>query len=330
MGQAPVAAEGRRRERPVAVRRRTAGLGLLGLVLGTLALGGCGLVTASAPTAVELLVTSEFGARVLHRSGPLRASAHETVLGLLSRYDAVRVSPDGRHVQSIDGVTGATSAGGHEAPGEWLYYVNGVQVPTAPATTSVRPGDHVWWDLHDASHSENAAVVVGSFPEPFLNGVEGKRLPVRIECVSVSGHACQAVTAGLRESAVPAAIAAVGSGGAPETLRVLVGPWGRIGGELAVEGVGRGPSVSGVYASFSSDGRALTLLDRHGRPVQRLTRDAGLVAATQSAKEEPVWLVTGTDEAGVELAARAFNRTALADHFALALAPGAAIALPAR
>ena len=64
--------------------------------------------------------------------------------------------------------------------------------------------------------------------------------------------------------------------------------------------------------------------------MQRLTSDAGLVAATQSAKEQPVWLVTGTDEAGVELAARAFNRSTLADHFAVALAPGAAIALPAR
>jgi uncharacterized protein DUF4430 len=302
----------------------------MGLVLGGLALAGCGLVTASAPTAVQLLVTSEFGARVLHRSGPLRASAHETVLDLLRRHYAVRVSPDGAHVQSIGGMPGAVSASGGQAPGEWFYYVNGVQSSSAPANTSVRAGDQIWWDLHDGSQSESTAAVVGSFPEPFLNGIEGKRLPVRIECASVSGHACRAVIAGMRESAVPAAIAAVGSGGAPETLRVLVGAWGRVGGELAAEGVGRGPRVSGVYASFSSDGRTLTLLDQHGRPVQRLTRDAGLVAATQGAKERPVWLVTGTDEGGVELAARAFNHGALADHLALALAPGAAIALPAR
>ena len=302
---------------------------LLGLVLGALALGGCGLITASAPSTVELLVTSGFGARVLHRSPPLHASSHETVLGLLSHYYPVRVNADGRDVQSIGGIPGATSAG-HEPQGEWFYYVNGVQASTPPATTSVRPGDHVWWDLHGAGHANNAAAVVGSFPEPFLNGIEGKRLPVRIECVSVSGRACHAVTAGLRASAVPAAIAAVGSGGAPETLRVLVGPWGRIGGELAAEGIGRGPSVSGVFASFSSDGTALTLLDQNGRPVKRLTSDAGLVAATQSVKEEPVWLVTGTDERGVELAARAFDPTVLADHFAVALAPGVATALPVR
>jgi hypothetical protein len=315
----------RRRE---AARARAGVVALLALMLSAVALGGCGLITASAPTTVQLLVTSEFGARVLLRSGPLRASSHETVLALLSHYYSVRLSPDGRDVRGIIGIPGATHAGGHEPQGEWLYYVNGVQASTPPATTSVRPGDHVWWDLHDASHSNNTAAVVGSFPEPFLNGVEGKRLPVRIECVSVSSRACQAVTAGLRASAVPAAIAAVGSGGAPETLRVLVGAWGRIGGELAAEGIGRGPSVSGVYASFSSAGSVLTLLDQNGTPVKRLTSDAGLVAATQSVKEEPVWLVTGTDERGVELAARAFNPSALAEHFAVALAPGAAIALP--
>ena len=73
------------------------------------------------------------------------------------------------------------------------------------------------------------AAVVGAFPEPFLNGIEGKRLPVRVECATVSGNACSTVTAALRELAVPAAIAAIGSGGAPETLRVMVGPWHRSG-----------------------------------------------------------------------------------------------------
>lgn len=310
------------------MRSRTAGLGLVGLLVVVLA--GCGLITAAAPTTVQLLVTSEFGARVVHRSGALHASAHETVLSLLRRYYRVGLGADGRQVQSIDGVPAATSAAASEPAPQWFYYVNGVQSSSSPATRNVYAGDHVWWDLHDGSHSENAAALVGSFPEPFLNGVEGERLPVRIECVSASGPACRAVTAGMREAAVPAAVAAVGSGGAPETLRVLVGPWPRIGGELAVEGVERGPRVSGVYATFSADGRTLTLLDRHGQPVRRLTSDAGLLAATQSAKEQPVWLVTGTDEAGVELAARAFNRTALADHFAVALAPGAAISLPAR
>jgi hypothetical protein len=63
--------------------------------------------------------------------------------------------------------------------------------------------------------------------------------------------------------------------------------------------------------------------------VRTLTANAGLIAATRYAEAAPAWLVTGTDDAGVELAARAFNQTALENRFALALEPGgAALSLP--
>jgi uncharacterized protein DUF4430 len=325
------------------VRRRRAGAGALGAIpaalgasglavaLGAcglaLALAGCGLVTAPAPTAVQLLVTRDFGSRVLHRSGALRAGAGETVIGLLSSEYAVRASSGGKLVQGIDGLSSGAQAGAPGQTDEWSYYVNGVQASGAPATTSVHPGDHVWWDLHDASQARSTPAIVGAFPEPFLNGIEGARLPVRIECASVD-DACRTVTASLRAAGVPAALAAIGSGGAPETLRVMVGPWSHLNGDLEAESIGNGPSASGVYARFSANGQALTLLDQQGRAVRTLRADAGLVAATKGAKEAPVWVVTGTDDAGVELAARAFNRTTLADRFAVALAPGGAIALP--
>jgi hypothetical protein len=83
-----------------------------------------------------------------------------------------------------------------------------------------------------------------------------------------------------------------------------------------------------VYARFSANGQALTLLDQQGQPVRTLRGDAGLVAATRGVKEAPVWVVTGTDDYGVELAARAFDQATLDDRFAVALEPRGAIALP--
>jgi hypothetical protein len=311
--------------------QRIPALGALGAMLVglALALGGCGLITASAPTAVQLVITSDFGAHSLHRSDGLRARGGETVLALLRSVSQVSTGAGGDIVSSIDGLSAGPEGGASGRRAQWFYYVNGVPISSSPATTSVRPGDHVWWDLHDASQGAAATAVVGSFPEPFLNGVEGKRLPVRVECTSASS-ACSTVTASLRRFSVPAAVAAIGSGGAPETLRVLVGPWSRVGGELAVRSIERGPRISGVDANFSAGGQTLTLLGEQGQPVQRLNGDAGLVAATRGAKEAPVWLVTGTDNAGVELAARAFKRATLEDRFAVALRPGAAIALPVR
>ena len=85
-----------------------------------------------------------------------------------------------------------------------------------------------------------------------------------------------------------------------------------------------------MYARFSSDGSTLTVLNEQGAPARTLTAGAGLIAATSSGEEDPVWVVTGTDEAGVELAAQAFDEAALHDRFALALAPGgAALSVPA-
>jgi hypothetical protein len=309
------------------VRRVSAGLGVLGAALAALALGGCGLDVGSPPGAVKLVVTRDFGSHVLQRTGALHASGGETVIGLLRQNDPVSVSSDGAQLRGIDGVSAGHRAGG-ALPSEWFYYVNGVRASKGPASLGVHPGDHIWWDLHDASQAKDIPAVVGSFPEPFLNGIEGERLPVRIECASAS-DACTAVTASLRASGVPAAVAAIGSGGAPETLRVMVGPWSHLGGDLEAESIGRGPGASGVYARFSADGRVLTLLDERGQPVRRLVGDAGLVAATRGVKEAPVWVVTGTDDAGVELAARAFNQGTLADRFAVALQPAGAIALPA-
>jgi hypothetical protein len=304
------------------VSRRAAALAAA--LLATLALTGCGLVDASAPTAVQVLVTREFGSRVLRRSGVLKASAKETVMSLLRDNDTVGAVSDGHIVQSIDGASGSEEDG---EPVNWFYYVNGVEAPKGATATDVHPGDHVWWDLHNWSQVQEVPAVVGSFPEPFLNGYEGTRLPVRIECAPSAAYACSTVTARLRALDVPAAIAAIGSGAAPETMRLMVGTWGDLEASLALS-LQRGPRSSGVYARFSASGSALALLDPNGHTVRSLA-GAGLIAATRQREEAPVWVVTGTDSTGLDEAARAFDRATLEDHFAVALAPGGtAVALP--
>ena len=305
--------------RPPARAGALAALGAL-----SLALAGCGLAVGSPPSGVRLLVTRDFGAHVLSRTGALKARSGETVISLLARNDAVIAGSAGRVVQDIDGAPGAQHAG---ATAQWFYYVNGVRARKAAGVTEVQPGDHIWWDLHGLTQAIEVPAVVGSFPEPFLNGTEGRRLPVRVECASVATGACDTVTETLRRLDVPAAISAIGSGGAPETLRVMVGPWAGLE-RLEAQILAQGPHTSGVYAQFSTDGHTLTLLAQNGQPVQTLHAGAGLIAATQQEKEAPVWVITGTADAGARLAARAFDQATLADHFAVAIAPGGAIALP--
>jgi hypothetical protein len=289
-------------------------------------LAGCGLGAGPAPSAVDLTVTRDFGAHVVRSWSAPQVRGQETVMSLLMRNVAVTTRYSGGFVESIDGL-----AGGHEEgqPIDWFYYVNGVEAPVGAAATNVHPGDHIWWDRHDWSQTDSVPAVVGSFPEPFLNGVAGKRLPVRIECSSLSSRPCRRVAAQLRALRVPAALAGIGPGGEPESLHVIVGPWSGVRGAQGTNTVEQGPQASGVYARISANGSTIAALDEKGRVARTLTASAGLIAATRYAEDAPVWLVTGTDRAGLELAARAFNQKTLENRFALAFEPGgAALPLP--
>jgi len=296
-------------------------------VLAAAALAGCGLGAGPTPSAVKLLVTSEFGARVLPGRGPLRADGQETAMSLLVRNYAVATGDGGGFVDSVDGLTAGQRAG---APVDWFYYVDGVEASKGADATIVRSGDHIWWDRHDWSQAEGIPAVVGSFPEPFLSRIQGRRQPVRVECASVAGYACRTVAARLRALAVPVAIGRVAAAAAPGALRVLVAPWTSIEGARGAQGLRYGPRASGVYARFAPSGDALALLDQDGRTTRVLHAGAGLIAATRHAEDPPVWLVTGTDGAGVALAARAFDQSTLQRRFAVAVGPGGAIALPDR
>jgi hypothetical protein len=296
-------------------RRRT-GIAVSAAVLVAAALAGCGLGAGKAPGGVQLTVTRDFGAQVLGRAGAPRVNGAETVMSLLQRNDKITTKYGGGFVQSIAGLAGGQTGGD---PVDWFYYVNGIEAPKGAAATNVHPGDHVWWDLHDWSQTDDIPAVVGSFPEPFLNGVEGKRLPVRVECADAQSDPCRTVTARLRALDVPAAVAAIGSGAEPDALQVVVGSWTVVHGDPSVQGIERGPRASGIYARFAANGRTLQLLDHKGSTTSTLAAGSGLIAATKDVEGAVVWVVTGTDEAGVRRAARALDARSLENRFALAV-----------
>jgi Domain of unknown function (DUF4430) len=306
------------------MRRPVACCALCGfLALFVAALAGCGLGAGSPPSGIKLTVTEDFGAHQLRSHSAPKVAGQETVMSLLMRNATVTTRYGGGFVESVDGRSGGEVQG---EPVDWFYYVNGVQAPKGAAQTVVHPGDRIWWDRHDWSQAESVPAVVGSFPEPFLNGIDGKRLPVRVECAAQSSAPCATVASRLREAGVTAGVSGIEPGAEPLTLRVLVGPWSALKGGQAARAVAQGPDASGVYARFAPNG-SLTLLDERGQSVKALSGEAGLVAATSSHEEgeTPIWLVTGTDEEGVELAARALVPASLADRFAVALTPGGGV-----
>ncbi len=301
------------------LRARTALAALATIV----ALGGCGFGPGPGSAQVGLTVTRDFGGRGVGSVAAARASGSETVMRMLERSFRVQTRYGGGFVQSIDGQAGDGSQ--HD----WFYYVNGVQAAQGAAITAVHRGDQIWWDLHDWRATESIPAVVGSFPQPFVNGLGGKRYPTTLECAANIGAACRHVTATLNAAHVPVASQLIGTGSGPDTLGVVVGTWSQVRAELAGSLIAHGPSASGVYARFSGPGGdTLQLLDPAGRVVRSLGAGAGLIAATADSSSVPTWLITGTDAAGVNAAAGALTAAVLHDHFALAVQGAQRLAVP--
>jgi hypothetical protein len=299
--------------------RRPRVLAALAALATTLACAGCGFGPGIGSGAVRLRVTENFGATTL-KSTPAKITGAETDMQLLQRHATVATRYGGGYVESIDGHSGT---GQHR---DWFYYVNGIQATKGAAATKVDKGDNVWFDLHDwqASGAAGVPAVVGSFPEPFQDGIGGRRYPSTISC---SGGAdgplkasCDEITAQFTRLHIPLSPATPGYG-ANDVLSINVGTWQQLYGEVAAELVKYGPGTSGVYAHFADGGHQLDLENAAGTVVRRLGPDSGLIAAIANSANDPAptWLVTGTDRAGVQAAARMFNTRDLADHFALAV-----------
>ena len=293
-------------------------------IVCAVATAGCGLGAGKATSGVvTLTVTRNFGTAPVGSVTEKSIPGSQTVMRMLERSFKVTTRYSGGFVESIDGHAGSSSRL------DWFYYVNGIEASLGASGTSVNKGDRIWWDLHDWTATDSIPAVVGSFPEPFIHGIGGRRYPVTIECATDAGAACKRVTSELDSIGVPVSSQAIGGGSGTDSIGVVVGTWRDVGGELLAQLIEHGPASSGVYARFAgASGSSLQLLNPAGKVVRTLGGGAGLIAATAQPSTGPFWLVTGTDVAGVNAAAAALTPARLRDHFALAVQGGTDLPVP--
>lgn len=295
------------------------------LLLAALAIAGCGLGPGADVGSVSLTVTREFGARKVLEASP-EANESDTVMRLLESHVAkIETRYGGGYVQSIDGVSETERDGD---PYDWFFFVDGVESPVGAAEYSLRGKERIWWDFRNWKATNHVAAVVGSWPAPFVDGYEGERHPVAVECVGGGvAAACERVEAALVGEGVTLA-----KGSADGAIRVLVGPWAALRSDSTAAQLEHGPAASGVYAEFEpgEGGYRLVGLDADGSLARRFGPDAGLVAATRELEGPPVWLVSGLTPAAVQAAAGLLDEEDLRDHYAVVSEGGTAVPLPVR
>jgi Domain of unknown function (DUF4430) len=306
------------------MRLRARPLIVAAALAATALLGGCGFGAGPGTKDASVEVTSDFGSRLVGSASERDVPGAETVMSLLERHFKVSTRYGGGFVQSIDGHAGDTN---HL---DWFYYVNGILAPKGAAATDVHKGDHVWWDLHSWAATQSIPAVVGSYPEPFTNGIGGQEFPTLLECATNFQGACDTVGTALHRAGVKAGPQVLGTGSGSDSLAVVIGTWNELQGIIAAELIAGGPADSGVYAQFvGKTGQEIELDNPLGDVVKTLSGSVGMIAATDEATlGEPTWFVTGTDAAAVDNAAKHFNAATLHDHFAVVLHGNHVIPVP--
>ncbi len=141
----------------------------LTLVLAVAVVAGCGGENVGT---AKLWITRDKGAHViLQRTVP----AGLTAMQALDRIAAIKTRYSGRYVQSINGIEGSIAA-----RSDWFYFINGYEADRSAAEYRLHDGDVEWWDFRSWRTRMREPVVVGAFPEPFLHGYGGRRLPARV------------------------------------------------------------------------------------------------------------------------------------------------------
>jgi hypothetical protein len=289
----------------------------------------CSVGTSTQKGSAQIVVTRDFGHQRLASGTEDPIFGGETVMRMVMRTAGVKTRYGGRFVNSIKGVA-SRSSGGRRF--DWFYYVNGIEADVGAAERKVATGDRVWWDYHDWSGAMRVPAVVGSYPEPFLHGSEGKRFPIRIDCGQDDRSECADVSDRLEAANIAPSLSAIGAVAGKDLLRVMVGKWDEVRLDGAAQRIEQGPERSGVFARFgrgAGGGYELQLLDAQGRTTQTLGSGAGLVAATRFEDQQPTWVVTGTDTLGVQRAVALLGERALRDRFAIATSAAGAVPLPA-
>jgi Domain of unknown function (DUF4430) len=282
------------------------------LALGATAAAGCGLGPGKSTGDVDLTVTRDYGTKVLLEK---QDSIHEsdTVFRVLDRNADVMTRFGGGFVQSIDGLSGSQSGGRRS---DWFFYVNGIESPIGSAQYDLSAGDRIWWDYRDWTAAMRVPAVVGSWPEPFVHGFQGKGYGAAFVCMSSED------TCATAQTKITAAGATVTTGSLPQ-IRVVIGPWQAVRKDPLARELSEAPSESGVFARFVGVRKPLLdLLNEQGQSAGSVGKGGGLIAALRDGDQPPVWVVTGTDDKGVAAAASLLG-PALRNRYAVATQPGA-------
>ena len=271
--------------------------------------------SAETSTFSRVVVTTDFGETLLVEE-TLDLPGDITAMEALKQVAKVETAYGGGFVNAIEGVRSEYTSG-HKGKADWFWYINGIQAKSGAGEYKLRPGDVEHWDFRDWSFHYFVPAIVGHFPEPFLHGYGGNIAPTVVVYDAGFEEEAEYLIAGLEVLGVGQVTSrGVSTLTEEEKKHANLLIIGTESCDLISElNSGRLYDRAGFFAQLK-DNKIVTYT-ANGDISAEYGAGWGLIQATQSpwnskgigACENVVWMVSGTDEAGVEAAVDALLET---------------------
>jgi hypothetical protein len=251
-----------------------------------------------------ITITRDFG-RELMLGETLQVLPDTSAMTALLEVADVETAYGGGFVNAINGVRSGY-AGNQKAKMDWFFYVNGIQSNVGALDYRLHDGDVQHWDFHSWGFRHFIPAMIDVFPSAFRYGFGGRVSPTLIVCPDY----LKRDVVKLEENLSQLGVVDVGirsldelseSGRGDSNIILVSGPDNSLVAELNDNW-----KRLGLFAYFENGD--LIVINSNGEISAEYGAGTGLIQATQNpwnpkgvgACENVVWLVSGTDEAGIK------------------------------
>jgi len=281
---------------------------------------------------VTLKVTKDFGSQVIFNK-KVQIENNQTILELLEANLDIETDWDGGFIKGINGLV-LDKGGLSGKRTDWFYYVNGICADVGADGYTSAPGETIWWDYHLWQSMGSAiSAVIGSYPEPFIHGYEGKVGETTVMSTPEKSELAEKMKKALTDQGIKAVnLSELDEEKlAKRTCPVIViGEWQELNQIKWLRDFNKAYRKTGTGVHFTDQG--VELVKYNGEVDQAVSGSVGVIAATGSGlgDENPLWLVAGTNEKGLKQAVDVLvnNPEKINGMYSVAIVNGEFIRLP--
>ncbi|MFC1937887.1 DUF4430 domain-containing protein [Chloroflexota bacterium] len=261
---------------------------------------------------ITVVATRDFGREVLFQE-LVEVRGGSNAMDALKHVAEVETAYGGGFVNAIAGLCSEFSQGQSTAR-DWFLYVNGILSDTGALDYTLRNGDVEHWDFRSWRFNRFVPAIIGDFPEPFLHGFRGIVYPTFVVYEDGLEDEAESIADKLGEFGVESVATkniSELSQDEKESSNLLI--LATMDCPLIAE-LNRIWNRLGFYARFE-DGSIQTV-NANGEAAATYGTASGLIQATKNPWNpegigvcgNAVWMITGTDRAGVKNAVAALTR----------------------